>query len=53
MKAYGHSRRDKLECHFGCCAGKSGADKNCRHAVDRANRKTARQCARMEIKRYE
>lgn len=49
MKAYGHSRRDKLECKFGCCNGKSGSQKNYRHIVDRANRKTARQIVRLEI----
>jgi len=43
MKAYGHSRKDKMECKFGCCTGKSGKMKNCRGTVDRANRKTARQ----------
>ena len=42
MKAYGHNRRDKRECRYGCCTGKSGKKKNCRHSVDRANRKTAR-----------
>jgi hypothetical protein len=45
MKAYGHSRTDKLECEYGCCNGKSGKQKNCRGAVDKANRKTARQDA--------
>jgi hypothetical protein len=43
MKPYGHSRKDKEECKYGCCTGKSGKDKNCRGIVDRANRKTARQ----------
>lgn len=43
MKAYGHSRKDKLECKYGCCTSKSGKKKNCRDVVDRANRKTARQ----------
>lgn len=43
MKAYGHSRRDKLACRYGCCTTKSGKAKNCRVVVDRANRKTARQ----------
>lgn len=43
MKAYGHSRKDKLECKYGCCTSKSGKKKNCRNVVDRANRKTARQ----------
>jgi hypothetical protein len=43
MKAYGHSRRDKIECKYGCCTMKSGKAKNCRAVVDRANRKTARQ----------
>ncbi len=49
MKAYGHSRRDKLECKYGCCTGKSGKKKNCRTVVDRANRKTARQEAKSEV----
>ena len=43
MKAYGHSRRDKLECKHGCCTTKSGVKKACRKIVDRSNRKTARQ----------
>lgn len=43
MKAYGHSRRDKLECRYGCCGGKSVAKRSCRKVVDRANRKSARQ----------
>ena len=42
MKAYGHSRRDKLECEYGCCTGKCGKKKNCRASVDRARRKAAR-----------
>ena len=42
MKAYGHSRRDKLECKSGCCTGKSGKKKDCRQIVDKAKRKTAR-----------
>jgi hypothetical protein len=49
MKAYGHSRKDKLECKYGCCTMKSGPKKNCRHIVDRANRKTARQTFINEI----
>ena len=49
MKAYGHFRRDKLECKYGCCTGKSGAKRNCRLMVDRANRKTARQDSKHEI----
>lgn len=43
MKAYGHSRSDKIECRYGCCTTKSGKAKNCRTLVDRANRKSARQ----------
>ena len=43
MKAYGHSRRDKLECKYGCCTTKSGAKCNARQVVDKTNRKTARQ----------
>lgn len=42
MKAYGHSRRDKLECPYGCCTGKSGKKKLCRKIVDRNKRKSAR-----------
>lgn len=49
MKAYGHSRKDKLECKYGCCTGKSGPDRNCRKVVDRANRKTARQEAKRNV----
>jgi len=48
MKAYGHSRHDKIECRYGCCTLKSGKQKNCRDAVDRANRKTARQSGKIE-----
>jgi hypothetical protein len=55
MKAYGHSRKDKLTCKYGCCTFKSGKDMNCREVVDKANRKTARQKAMKEIedKKYE
>ena len=42
MKAYGHSRRDKLVCKYGCCTTKSGKHMRCRTIVDRAKRKTAR-----------
>lgn len=49
MKAYGHSRHDKIECKYGCCTLKSGKAKNCRSLVDRANRKTARQSGVKEI----
>lgn len=48
MKAYGHSRKDKLECKYGCCTFKSGPKRKCRKAVDRANRKSARQAAKKE-----
>lgn len=48
MKAYGHSRRDKLECDYGCCTGKSGKKRNYREEVDRAKRKRARQEARKQ-----
>lgn len=50
MKAYGHSRKDKIECQYGCCTTKSGKKKNCRIEVDRANRKTARQEGKKDIK---
>lgn len=48
MKPYGHSRKDKQECKYGCCTTKSGKKKNCRGEVDRANRKTARQDGQRE-----
>ena len=50
MKAYGHSRSDKLECDYGCCTSKSGRALNCRKVNDRANRKTARQQVRLALK---
>lgn len=46
MKAYGHSRRDKLSCQYGCCEGKSSKHINARKTVDKANRKTARQASK-------
>lgn len=49
MKAYGHSRRDKLVCKYGCCVSKSGKFLGCRDSVDRSNRKTARQSFKKEI----
>jgi hypothetical protein len=50
MKAYGHSRKDKQGCKYGCCTGKSGKERNGRPVVDRANRKTARQEAKLDVK---
>lgn len=52
MKAYGHSRRDKLECKYGCCTTKSGKECNSREVVDKANRKTARQSGKKEVNYY-
>ncbi len=52
MKAYGHSRKDKEECKYGCCTGKSGKDKNCREVVDRANHKAARQEQKKECFKF-
>lgn len=49
MKPYGHSRKDKQECQYGCCTFKSGKEKNCRAVVDKNNRKTARQNAKKLI----
>ena len=49
MKPYGHSRKDKIQCKYGCCTTKSGVSKNCRSVVDKANRKAARQGAKKEI----
>lgn len=46
MQAYGHSRRDKLTCKYGCCTGKSGKERSYRCQRDRIRRKTARQLAR-------
>jgi len=42
MTAYGHSRRDKFGCRFGCCTTKSGKALNCRKVVDRTKRKRER-----------
>lgn len=53
MKAYGHSRRDKLECGYGCCTTKSGPMKSCRKVNDREHRKRARQAAANEIAAFE
>ena len=53
MKAYGHSRRDKLECRYGCCTDKSGKNLGCRKKVDRTNRKTARQVIAKVIRQFE
>lgn len=50
MKAYGHSRRDKLQCKSGCCTYKSGKHLSCRESVDRAKKKTARQEANKLIR---
>lgn len=50
MKAYGHSRKDKQECKYGCCTTKSGKEKNCREVVDKTKRKAARQEGFKEIK---
>jgi hypothetical protein len=49
MKPYGHSRRDKLECKYGCCTYNSGKHKHCRKVVDRTNRKSARQAEKQLI----
>lgn len=49
MKAYGHSRRDKLECPYGCCTMKSGRKKDCRKVVDRSNRKAARRTFQRDV----
>jgi hypothetical protein len=50
MKAYGHSRRDKLSCQYGCCTGKCGKERNSRDIVDKARRKKERNKAKKEIK---
>ena len=42
MRPFGHSRRDKLQCAYGCCTGKCGKAKNGRRLVDRARRKAGR-----------
>ena len=51
MNPYGHSRKDKLECKYGCCTFKSGNKRNCRKAVDRANKKTERQKCLKDIEK--
>lgn len=44
MKSYGHSRRDKLQCRYGCCQLKRGTKFGSqREVADRNRRKTARQ----------
>lgn len=53
MKAYGHSRRDKLECKYGCCTTKSGSKLRMRDVVDKTNRKTARQEGQKQAKHLE
>lgn len=50
MKAYGHSRRDKLTCIYGCCGTKSLKQSSFRKFVDKTNRKTARQEGAQDIK---
>ena len=45
MQAYGHSRRDKLTCKYGCCTGKSGKERSYRCQRDNVKRKSARQVA--------
>lgn len=49
MKAYGHSRKDKQECKYGCCGTKSLPFLNCRKRNDRANKKAARFAIKKEI----
>lgn len=48
MKAYGHTRKDKIECKYGCCTTKSGKKKNCRDIVDKTKHKKARQFQKKE-----
>lgn len=44
MKSYGHHRRDKIECKYGCCKMKRGNNMaDYRSRSDRSRRKTARQ----------
>jgi hypothetical protein len=49
MKAYGHSRKDKQECKYGCCGTKSLPFLNCRKRNDRANKKAARFAIKKDI----
>jgi hypothetical protein len=43
MKAYGYSRRAKLECRFGCCTEQNaGKQRDARKSNDAARRKAAR-----------
>lgn len=53
MKAYGHTRKDKIECKYGCCTTKSGKKKNCRDIVDKTKHKKARQVQKKECKYIE
>ena len=50
MKPYGYTRKDKLECEYGCCTFKGGRHKKCRKIIDRIKRKTARQISLSNIK---
>lgn len=50
MKAYGYSRRAKLECKFGCCVNPAaGKHVRARKANDRSARKTGRQIGKADI----
>ena len=50
MKSYGHHRRDKLQCRYGCCQLKRGTKFGSqRESADRSRRKTARQEATKSI----
>lgn len=49
MKAYGHSRRDKLTCIYGCCGFKSMKFRSERFFVDKIKRKSARQSGKADI----
>lgn len=49
MKAYGFSRKDKLECEYGCCTMKKG-NPNCnkKNVLRQRARKTARREGKAE-----
>lgn len=49
MKPYGHTRKDKQECKYGCCGTKSLPFLSCRKRNDRANKKAARNQGKKEI----
>jgi len=52
MKAYGYSRRDRLVCRYGCCAGlKAGFHRRSKARINSQMRKRARRFGRLQVRR--